>query len=820
MRLVTPIVPYLTTQLEQARAILFTGAGFSADAMNLVGEPVPTAGGLKDELWRICFPDTPVDPDSNLQTVFEAAVLRYPGHVQAKLTALLSVDATKLPGWYRFYFALPWHKCYTLNIDNLATQVASKCWLPRKIEAVSAVRDVLANVSSDKDTLRIVHMNGTIQDLPRDVTFSTTQYAERLAREEPIYTQLVAELLSYPFVFVGTKLDEPPLWLHIQLRAKRGTNLGELRPKSFLVTPKLDKAREVYLSQHNVEWLQMTAEQFANDVLSKLEPTVQKGISALSRRSLGLEAWDAAIPEVSSLATKPGLKTEFLLGTEPVWADIQSGRAVVRECDEHVCVTASDALTKKGVRGILLVTGTAGSGKSTALMRICLTLSSAGVRVGWVDREADASLRGIRVYLTREDAPPVLAIDDADILGADLASLAREVCMAAPYPLLLLAIRSGRVDAALNPAQLGKTPMQEFTMPLLTDGDIDGLIESLTVDNKLGALRGKTPLEQVEVFKEKCGRELLVAMIEATSGERFEVKACGEYDQLDPVKRRLYGLIAVASALRFSISKKDILIAAGSQDNTTLNALDQLARRSIVVLCADSGQRYRARHRVIGDIVMRRLQNTGELFDILRGLIVALASQFSPDTPRWSKPYKLLVRLIHNEFLHWLLGPEQARNLYSEIEVYLKDEAHYWLQRGVLEVEAGNLRLAKNFLDQAKGINPDDTYVDTEYALLLFRTALENPSDLNAPAKVAEAVSLLEHQIALRGKSTPYPYHVYGSQSLAWVRKGISGFEAQKAFLERAIQIVKEGTANHPTVDMVKSVLKALEDERLALVLR
>ncbi|HEY9173690.1 MAG TPA: hypothetical protein VI136_15500, partial [Verrucomicrobiae bacterium] len=185
----TPILPYLTTQLEQARAILFTGAGFSASASNIAGEPIPSASRLKEELWRLCFPDSPVDPESNLQTVYEAAILRQAGKVKELLTRLLSIDGTKVPTCYRHYFVLPWHKCYTLNIDNLASQLGCTTWLPRKIECVSATRDVLAKPASDKDVLRVVHLNGTIQDLPRDVTFSVTQYAERLAREEPLYTQ-------------------------------------------------------------------------------------------------------------------------------------------------------------------------------------------------------------------------------------------------------------------------------------------------------------------------------------------------------------------------------------------------------------------------------------------------------------------------------------------------------------------------------------------------------------------------------------------------------------------------------------------------------
>ena len=132
--------------------------------------------------------------------------------------------------------------------------------------------------------------------------------------------------------------------------------------------------------------------------------------------------------------------------------------------------------------------------------------------------------------------------------------------------------------------------------------------------------------------------------------------------------------------------------------------------------------------------------------------------------PKSAKPKRALLRLVNNAFLHQMLGPEQARNLYTDLEPFLKDEAHYWLQRGVLEVEAGQLRLAKNWLDQAKGINPDDDFVETEFALWQFRTALENPSDLKARETVEEACKALEHQIAINGKKYEHSFHVLGSQ--------------------------------------------------------
>ena len=186
------------------------------DAKNILHESMPGAARLKEELWKLCFPDAPCDPDSNLQTVYEAAMIRNPRGITDLLTGMLSVDGDSLPDWYSVYFRLPWFKCYTLNIDDLAPRLNNRIWLQRRIEAISGVIDA-GNTESDKDTLRIIHLNGTIQDLPKNVTFSTTQYAERLAREEPVYTHLSAELLSHP---VALALFIRAAW------QKEGTEMG------------------------------------------------------------------------------------------------------------------------------------------------------------------------------------------------------------------------------------------------------------------------------------------------------------------------------------------------------------------------------------------------------------------------------------------------------------------------------------------------------------------------------------------------------------------------------------------------------------------
>jgi hypothetical protein len=139
--------------------------------------------------------------------------------------------------------------------------------------------------------------------------------------------------------------------------------------------------------------------------------------------------------DVASVATNPHQKTQYLLGAEPVWADIQSGRAVERRADQDIWEFITRT-TSQAIPGVLMVTGTAGSGKSTSLKRACLRLVAEGKWVSYADREDSLSPREIRLASRGSGAPPFVALDDADVYGSELSNMIREITTTDPFSAL------------------------------------------------------------------------------------------------------------------------------------------------------------------------------------------------------------------------------------------------------------------------------------------------------------------------------------------------------------------------------------------------
>ena len=807
-------IQHLKGQFEQGRPILFTGAGFSLAAKSIAGDDIPSYTEIKERIWKLCFPSDPFDASSGLQDLYEHALQRH----QKELTELLShsftVNPSTLPAWYRLYADLPWRRIYTLNIDDLDVAWNFSFNPQRRFVSISATNPAAPLTDSTAGTTESIHLNGELADIPDHVTFSVTQYADR-AKTEPWYIRFTADLVTNPIVFVGTRLEEPPLWQHLVLRHGRGgRELMEMRHRSYLVTPTLDKAKQALLAQYNVVWLPMTAEEFSTAVLTEMAPVAAQGFAAIAKLS-GFDTRGGRLQDVTELAVNPGEPNEFFMGNEPIWADIQSGRAISREVDSELYVAAKTKLNSTDPRGIILVTGTAGSGKSTSLKRLALSLSSEGTKIGWTDRFSELSPSNLRAAMNSQLAPTVLVIDDPDIYGAELPRLMRDISTRDEFPLLVIGIRAGKADRALNSPLLEGIPFMEFSMPPLSDPDIPKLIDSLEREKRLGVLTGKTRPDQVKAFRDEAGRQLLVAMIKATSGKELKDRAFEELADLTGVAANVYAVICLATAFKFGLSKDEILIATRDMSNTSLNAVTQLISRHIV--SQDGAGMVSCRHRVIADLIVDELKRRGQLIHAATGLALLASTKVAGHMHRSARPYRMLKQFINHEFLRDTCGLQYAQNLYGDLEDLIAWDYHFWLQRGSLEVKYGDIRLAEHFLSAARSLGAGDYLVDTEWAYLLFRKAIDE-FGMDAPSLVEEAKTILNSIIAR--SHDPYAYHILGSQGLAWVRHRVTDVSEKEMYLGGLMAMLDVGRNKNARSRDLENLFNDVKYEYLKLTVR
>lgn len=196
---------------------LLVGAGATAGAEGGDGQPLPTGPGFRRELVQR-FELGASAEQAPLQRVFAAAAKKGP---EALAELLVARFTRTTPTWQRRLAELPWHRVWTLNIDDILEQVFSDHDMPI---ASLTFRSSSARRQRRAD-LEIVHLHGAADELRLrlkevsaaealdTIIFDWPQYAQAV-RSDPVWHQrFTDDFIDTPFLVIGaTIIDEVDFW--------------------------------------------------------------------------------------------------------------------------------------------------------------------------------------------------------------------------------------------------------------------------------------------------------------------------------------------------------------------------------------------------------------------------------------------------------------------------------------------------------------------------------------------------------------------------------------------------------------------------------
>ncbi len=806
---------HLKSQFECCSPVLFTGAGFSYGAKNFDSENLPTGYDLTGEIWKLLYPDADREDNIELQDIYQLAVAKKNHGLKNLLTKKLTINPDSLLDYQMEYFKFPWKKVYSLNVDNMADAVRGKSKAIRNLIKIDATSTGQMNQhihKQESSDLQYIYLNGSLDNYEK-MTFSKSSYSRRLLSSDPWYVELINDLTISPIVFVGSQIDEPSFWLNIEERKHKGRKGNfELRPKSYLVIPTLSRAKQELLSEYNIFWIPMTAEEFYKKILETLTDSINIGLTynkTIAQRFSGcIDSCNLS----DILSRKNNATTDYLRGHEPEWTDFGKGKVADRVFDKELINMLDITEHNSKKRFINIISGTAGSGKSTCLKKLSLHFYNEGKIVYYFDKN-NMPIANSLVNACREGKPYIVVIDDADIFGMHLSVICSQLIETTPCE-IIVGIRGFKKDSCIN--TLIDKHIKEHIVPNLHDDDISSLIQVLKLHNRLGVLETLSEPLQFEKLREKCGRQLLVAMIEATSGRSFNEKIREEFSELDQSYKIIYGAIAVSTALRHFIDKSDLFLVFDDADNNSFNILNNLCRSGLVSI--NSSGSYLARHRVISEKLLELFKESGILCHILVRLSYAHASKCSPSMSSYSNPRSYLLRIMNHDFLKHHLGVETSRKFYNKVESFLSDDFGYWLQRGSLEVETDNLSDAETFLNNARGKAPNDRNTLTECAYLYFKKAIRNPESLDAQAMIDEAITLLTANITARGSNDPHSFHVYLHNMLEWILVKNTTKDEKVNILNSLKPIASIAIRSHPANESIRHVCERMQNFQFEII--
>ena len=822
---------YLSKALAGNSAVLFLGAGFSADAKNRLGQTIPVGSQLANDLWH--FLKYPGDYDgSDLSSVFQAALAQ--GH-QRELRAFLEERYTcdALPDWYEFVAKIFWYRIYTTNIDTVVEKIYSCAVNAPKLDAVNGVREDFRERDQLLESMQYIKLNGTIPGSSTDMTFSFRQYAARSAQNDVWYDHFVRDYSTRITVFIGTNLNEPLFWRAIEARGTRFRD-SENRPKSFLIVPYISPVKIDALREYRIVPIQMEAKEFfrliaeqmnplpdritvlrrSNPDFESLVPLLAGHISSASRRHI--QQFYAHFHVVRIPGQRPNYTRGFLQGAEPLWSDVLNDLDAAREANSAAFELIQKQFTT-GTTGSVVVSGAAGTGKSTLVKRVALDLVSHGHSVFFSDCTDLPALHDFEAALDLLPARSIIVFDNGGLAFGSLLHYLESAQRAELKHVFIIAERTNKLDEILAEIKIA-APTREFQMPDLSPLDIESLIDTLEKHHMLGRLANRGRGEQRQVFSGYARNQILVAMRRATLGDKFDDTIKSEFLQVQPTEAKmLYLCGCLATAAQFGLTKQQLLASSIARP---AEALSYIARnlKNILIPTSATSDYYVARHRVIADIIVSKLVPRSMLKEAYIRLLQTLANDVSFSNLQHSASFRLYRKLINHASIYKRFASDlaEARSIYDAIQPFVSQDFHFWLQYGSLELEYGELDTAANYLEQAYSYKPDDNLVLTTRALLFYKQGIAAASLEEATSLKEQARLLLETQMERRPKDS-YPAHVYCTKELQWINRwhpyALEKKHALEDLREFACKIAKE----HPTSKDIQSAFKAISDAYLDL---
>ncbi len=559
------------------------------------------------------------------------------------------------------------------------------------------------------------------------------KYEENRGRFYNRFRDLGAE---YSVIFAGYSVNDP----HIQKVLFDLTDAKRNRPMYYYVSPNIDPLEESYWASNRVTCISSTFDDFLLSLDQAIPATARSLPASLGGGELSIRTHYRVANASESLLLRTYLATDvshirggmtaaqqdakaFYKGQDIGWGCILQNLDVRRRLVDSILVEAvlvdDDLHTSTE---LYVLKGPAGNGKTVALKRLAW---EAAVEYGqlclYCNSSAALNLEALEEVHRLTGRRIFLFIDHVALVRFELLELLKSAKLKS-LPLTVLATERDN-EWNIYCERLEPFLSQSFAVRYLREEEITGLLELLDRHNALGELKSKAPAARLAAFKETAGRQLLVALHEATLGVAFEDIIADEYSRIEPpVARQLYleicalhqfgapvraGLISRVSGITFDRFKAEFLAPL----ENVVHAIQDNHVKDIY---------YKARHQHVAEIVFNRVLPTPESkFDLLSRLVSGINSDYSSDRETFQRLIKGrgITELFHTVDL--------GRLFYDQIESTIPDDGFVLQQRAIFEYthQHGSLTRAEEAIKLASTLEPKSQSIRHTYAEITRRLA-------------------------------------------------------------------------------------------------
>jgi cytochrome c-type biogenesis protein CcmH/NrfG len=602
------------------------------------------------------------------------------------------------------------------------------------------------------------------------------QYILYRAGRSRLFDHLRDLAIECPLVFVGHSLEDSDIrTLLLDL-----TQNVDSRPRYYAVLPSFEDIDQRLWEAKKVTLLRGTFWDFLSTLdaglpphasrrLARLLPAAElpivrhfkipaSGLSATALQFLNTDVdYAGHVPPSAPVPPR-----DFYRGATHQWAPIEQGLDIRRLLgdtllSDHFLIPES---AHHGNPEVILIKAHAGAGKTVLLRRLawdaardyealCLFLRPHGA----------ISTAALQELISCTDKRIYFFVDEAATRVRELETLFSDI---GPEGSRLTVLLCERINEWNTSAQdLSPYVSTSYELGYLTLKEIDSLLALLEQHGALGTLAGALPHERREAFAERAGRQLLVALHEATLGRPFEDIIHDEYVNITPLEaQRIYLTICVFN--RLGVPVRAGLVAR--LHNVPFEAfrdrffapLEQVVYADLDPVIRDYV--YRTRHPHIAEIVFHRvLRQQEDRYDLYIRCLKALNVDYSAD----NRAFRQMVR--GRAVLELFPNHELGRGVYqAAIDQMGGSNPHLLHQMALYEMNRpnGSLERAADLLSQASSLAPWDPAIKHSVAELRLKSAETARTPLEREKLLREAIEI---SLGLKARRTN---HTFGHHTL------------------------------------------------------